>query len=285
MPGKFKTFGYKEWQVATSPKRFAAVLKKHMERATELNGMVAAKAQRKVIQESDGIAKNAPLTVFIKGSSKPLVDYADLFGSITYQVINEFTVFAGVLRQNEDDFNVAVALHEGFVTAVTPQMRGMFLYLWKASKGEIDPSKLTGRAAELWKRRPGTGWLPLSDDTTAITTPGRPWATIAFHESGFKAKVRENWEQALDAVFAELAGKPRTTKSKAERMVAKAAKHVKRWSRVAAKAEKSANRLSRKAGKALSRASKKTTKMAKRTSKLVSKRVRSVKRSISKRFK
>ncbi len=253
MGAKYTMFGFKGWQVATSQKRFAAVLKKHMSRATELNGLVAAKAQREVIQ-AGGMAKNAPLTIFIKGSSKPLVDHSDLFGGITYEVINEFTVFAGVLRTDEG-FNVAVALHEGYEEKVTPAMRGMFLYLWKVSQGVVPASYLSGAAAEIWARRPGQYW-PLSDETTVITTPPRPWVRLAFENPTFKHRVQENWDQALVATFRELSGVAKTAPSDVEKLVKKASKAGKKISRIASKLGK----LAKKIGKKLSRSVKRATK-------------------------
>ena len=265
--------------MAVSPGRFRRVLSKHMARATELNGLIGARVQREVIQSSRGMAANAALTVFIKGSSKPLVNHADLFGSITYEVVNEFTVFVGVLRQDEDGFNIALALHEGFQVRVTPAMRGMFLYLWKVGKGEVPASKLTGRAAELWAARPGN-WLPLSEDTEVITTPGRPWATIAFSDRGFKSKVAENWNMALEATFRELAGKSGGSESKATKLAKKAAKTAKKLGRTLSRTSRTATKHAKAASKLASKYGKRASKIAKRASKTVSKRVRSVKRSL-----
>lgn len=271
MATHFKPFGHKEWIAATSPKRFATVLQKHMARATELNGMVAVKEQRKVIQSSEGLAKNAALTAFIKGSEKPLVDHGDLFGSITYEVINPFTVFSGVLRQDEEGFNIAIALHDGFQTRVTAQMRGMFLYLWKVSEGQAPASALTGRAAELWARRPG-GWLPLGSDTTVITTPGRPWVTIAFASLAFKTTIANNWNLALEATFRELSGAGRNSPSSVEKVVKSAGRAVKKVDKVAKRADRAIGRASKGASKVAKRASKAAARKAKVAKKATKKR-------------
>lgn len=282
----YVTYGFGEWASATSPERFRKVLSKHMTRATELNGMVGAKALRATIQASTGLAANAQLTAFIKGSSKPLVNHADLFGSQTYEVINPFTVFVGVLRQDEEGFNIAMALHEGFQTTVTPQMRGMFLYLWKVGKGEVPASRLTGRAAELWAARPGA-WLPLAPETTVITTKGRPWVTITFADTAFKTLVVNNWNQALEETFKELAGirSGGGSESKTSKMVGKIARSAKKAARVANKVSKAAKRLGKKASKVASKYSKKGTKLAKRTAKIVSKRVKTTTRSVRRTIK
>jgi len=286
MPARMTTFGYKEWQAACDPRRFERVLKKHMRRATELNGAVATKALRETIATGRGMAANAALTVFIKGSSKPLVDFADLYGSQTFEVVDDYTVWAGVLKQDQEGYNLAQALHDGFQAKVTPAMRGMFFYLWKASTGAIKPEQLTGRAAELWARRPG-GWFPLDEGTTVITTPGRPWVSITFGDPSFKAKVMLNWEQALEAVFREIAGKGGSG------LVGKAAKAAKKAAKAARRLERSTRGLRRtlarktaKAGKSVARFGKKANRSLTRTGKKVGRRVsKVVNRSIRKAFK
>jgi len=287
MPARVVKFGFKEYQAACDPRRFERVLKRHMAKATELNGMTAAKALRETIATSRGMAANAALTVFIKGSSKPLVDFADLYGSQTYEVVDEYTVFAGVLKQDEEGFNLAQALHDGFQTKVTPAMRGMFFYLWKASTGAIRPDQLTGRAAELWNRRPG-GWYPLEDGTTVITTPGRPWVSITLNDASFKAKIMLNWEQAIEAVFAELAGRAadKTIVGKAIKAAKKAAKTAKRLERSTRGLRRTLARRAKKAGKSVAKFGKRANRTVTRTGKKVGRRVtKVVNRSIRKAFK
>lgn len=287
MPARVITFGYKEWAGATNARRFSTVLRKHMGRATELNGLVGAREQRRTIA-SGKLAANAALTVFIKGSAKPLVDFADLYGSITYEVINEFTVFVGVLRADEEGFNIAMALHEGTQAKVTPAMRGMFLYLWKASTGVIPASQLYGRAAELWARKPG-GWLPLDPSTEVITTPRRPWVEITFQDGAFKAKIQQNWEQALDAVFRELAGRGGPAESKTSKAIKKATKKARRAAKALGGMAKKLNRKAKGFGKKASKFGKKANRIGKRVTKKVVKqagrKVRSVRRSIKRALK
>lgn len=191
---------------------FEAALRRRIREATALNAKLAEKAQRKVLQSGKALDPNAPLTNMIKGGSgkgrftkgsKPGVDGGDLFAGITSRVVDDFTAFVGVLRTSKE-YNVAITVHEGDSIAVTGRMRGMFFYLWKASAGELDPSTLTGRAADLWKRRPG-GWKPLAESTSAIVIPGRPWPKFAFEDEGFKATVQRNWQLAVGRAFADLA--------------------------------------------------------------------------------
>lgn len=200
----FKAIGIKRWLKALDPKAFTQNMRTNVRTATVLNGKIGEAYLRKMIQNSAGKLKpNAPLTKQIKGSAKPLADQGLLFQAITSKVTDDFTVFVGVLRTSEA-YNLVETLHDGKVIKVTPAMRGMFFMLWKASIGEIDPSKLTGRAAELWKRKPG-GWYPLRDDTVVVVLPSRPFIRLVFQNPQFKKLVKDNWTKALAASFKDQA--------------------------------------------------------------------------------
>jgi hypothetical protein len=197
----FKIKGLKRWLKALNADDFDKVTRKNLRIATALNGKVGEALLRKAIQSGAKLKPNARLTKLIKRSKKPLVDQGLLFQSVTSVVHDDFTVFVGVLRKSEG-YNLIETLHEGKEIKVTPEMRGMFFMLWRASIGEIDPSKLTGRAAELWKRMPG-GWKPLAADTVVIIIPSRPFIRIAFSNTQMIKQVRDNWKKALAASFAE----------------------------------------------------------------------------------
>jgi hypothetical protein len=199
---EFKIKGLKRWRAALDARGFDEAARKNMRKATALNGKILEAAMRKVLQ-SGKLKPNAALTIAIKGSSKPLVDHGTLFQAITSHVVDDFTVFVGVLR-NAPNYDLIETLHEGVEITVTPAMRGMFFMLWRVSIGEIDANRLTGRAAVLWERMPG-GWLPLADDTKTIVIPPRRFVVAAFRTAGIVAQCRANWKKALDASFAERA--------------------------------------------------------------------------------
>lgn len=203
MPTEFKIKGLKRWRQALDAGAFDKAARKNIRIATQLNGKIAEAIVRKSIQAGTGFAKNKPLTKAIKKSGKPLVDSGVLFQSITSVVQDDFTVFVGVLRTS-GEYNIVVTLHEGETIKVTPEMRGMFFMLWRASTGEIDPGKLTGRAAILWARMPG-GWTPLAAETEAIVIPGRPFFKVAFANTQMIKRSRDNWKKAMEASFAERA--------------------------------------------------------------------------------
>jgi hypothetical protein len=195
---QFKIKGLKRWRAALDAHGFDEVARKNIRKATALNGKIIEAAVRKVIQ-SGKLKANAPLTIAIKGSSKPLVDHGGLFQAVTSHVVDDFTVFVGVLRSSPAHRLVEM-LHEGVVISVTPAMRGMFFMLWRASIGEIDPNRLTGRAAELWARMP-RDWKPLATDTKKIVIPPRRFIKAGFRTAGIIALCRKNWKAALEASF------------------------------------------------------------------------------------
>ncbi len=198
-----RTGDWGKWEAALKPGQMERAIKRRMRQASALNGKLAQRAIRQAIR-TGGFAPNAPLTIHIKSSSKPLVDQGTgLFQAITSMVVDDTTVFAGVLR-TDGAFNIAMALHEGAVLPVTPAMRGMFFWLWQASIGAIDSSALTGRARQLWERQPG-GWRPLKPGTSRILIPGRTFVRTAFANPRLKKLARENWKQALQAAMRDLA--------------------------------------------------------------------------------
>jgi len=173
-------------------------MRAQLRRASKINGLLGVRALRTAVK-SGAFLDNAPLTTAIKGSGKkPLVDGATLFQSITYDVLDEFTVFVGILRTAGDAFNVALTLANGAEVKVTPAMRGLFRALWLASIGA--PVELTGRAAELFERKPG-GWYPLSDGKDTIVIPARDWVAAGFRDPKVSRLAKQNWSRALKKVM------------------------------------------------------------------------------------
>jgi hypothetical protein len=198
-----KDRGWTIYANAVDPRAFGAALRRNMRRATMLNGKLAVAAVRNAIRSGDFVG-NAPLTIMIKGSDKPLVDQGSgLFQAVADEVVDDNTVFVGIKR-TDGHYNIALALHDGVSIRVTMKMRGMFFALWQASVGQMDPGKLTGRAAELWARHPGD-WRPLLASTEVITIPPRPYLDKAFQSTALRAAVRNNWQQAVQATLRELA--------------------------------------------------------------------------------
>lgn len=194
--------GWKQLETALDAKAFDKNITKALRKASILNGKLAEAQIRRTLA-TGAFKPNAALTIAIKGSSKPLVDNGQFFQFITSKVIRNTTVFVGVLRTDQN-YNLAVALHDGVSIRVTPKMRGLFFILWQASTGAINPSKLTGRAAELFERL-DHGWKPLAKSTKVIVIPPRPFVTQALMNAGFKETIKGNWRMALQAAMKEQA--------------------------------------------------------------------------------
>ncbi len=191
--------GWARLDSALDPSKFKGTLRRHLRLAARRNGKLGEARMRQAIADG-GFDENAELTKAIKGSAKPLVDKSkSLFQAITSVVQSDTVTFVGV-QQSDRFYNVAVALHEGEVIAVTPKMRSMFLALARKSAGrEVE---LTGRAADLWARKSG-GWLPLKKDTKAIVIPGRPFTKPVFTDAVFIKQVKKNWSDAIKAALKE----------------------------------------------------------------------------------
>ncbi|KKN30263.1 hypothetical protein LCGC14_0835780 [marine sediment metagenome] len=194
--------GWKRLELAFDASRFKNVSRKHLRRATELNGLLALRASRQAVKKG-GFQKRSTLTIHIAGAGKkPLIDTATrLFQGMTSSVRSDTTAFVGFLLNNPN-FSAAVAVHEGAVIKVSSAMRALFRILWLTSLGQVNPSTLTGRAAELWERAPG-GWWPLKPSTVVIVIPARPFIKRAFEDKKLHARVKVNWERAVQRTLRE----------------------------------------------------------------------------------
>lgn len=209
---EFKLTGdWKKMAAAMDPKRFKANLDNVMGNATKLNGMMVAGEVRKRIKAKK-YAKNAPLTVLIKKSSTPLVNDGDLFGAITSQNIDKYTVFIGILRSatTSDGYpltNLAELLHNGGHITVTEHMRNMFILLAEVGQGKREASSLEGRAAEL-ARALGSRIRqikPLKSSTKYITIPPRPFLLSVLNDPTIHARCKKNWQRAAQIVMKDQA--------------------------------------------------------------------------------
>lgn len=193
------TSGWKKLSRMIDPKTFIAAGPTIMRKANGIAGLYAVRAIRQQIR-SGAFAPNAPLTIAIKGSDKPLVDTGNLFKAITHKMVDDYTVWVGVLFTSEA-YNIAAALHEGAVIKVTERMRNLFEILFRASKGKVRPSMLTGRAAEIWERSQSKVFYPLRASTSQIIIPPRPFIRKAIESSDLMLKVHQIWFEAIAAAM------------------------------------------------------------------------------------
>jgi hypothetical protein len=204
MPRAVKIKLSKDWKrLDKALAKSGPTARKHVKRATAFIGKQGVALIRNEIS-SGNYEPNRPLTVALKGGkNEPLKGDrpgAPLFKSITSKIVNDFTVFVGVLQTNAG-YNIALTIHEGVSIKVTEKMRGLFYVLWL--KGERPSIDLSGRAKELWDKMPG-GWKPLKVSTTAIKISSRPFIKNAWNKGELQKIASRFWNEALAAAFREM---------------------------------------------------------------------------------
>ena len=143
--------------------------------------MLKGKIKRRI--KAKDYAKNAPLTVAVKGSSTPLVNDSDLWRAIAYRTYEGgFKAFVGILRttkrgaNGKDLINVAETLHDGRTIQVTQRMRGYF--------------------ARMARKHPGV-WRPLSPATNTIKIVARKFIEDPATEFDTVAEIQMLWREGV----------------------------------------------------------------------------------------
>lgn len=179
--------GFKKLKAILSPGTLPERFRRHVEKATKLNALIAEGEVKKAIYSGTGFKPNPankPLTKVLKGSDRPLVDTGELVKSIAGEARTWDEAVIGVLRQRvvrgrrgqaRDVKNVAAILHEGATIKVTPKMRAYFFALSHQYPGLVFPLKPTKRY---------------------IVIPRRPFLRAATN-SKVLAMYQRNWEQAI----------------------------------------------------------------------------------------
>lgn len=198
---------FEQMQIALGGERFRRILEKHIRRATGRNAKYVEREVRQTIKKSTGMRWNAPLTIAIKRTAKPLVDRGSLFQAITSHQTAWNKAIVGVSYE-KDGHEIAKLLEHGAIIPVTDKMRAMFFYLWLASEHAAgrrggSPPVLVGRAAELFARY--KDWKPLSQSTRAIRIPARPFLAPTLNSLSVRTKVIETWKKAMQEAFDEAA--------------------------------------------------------------------------------
>jgi len=194
--------GWKKYGDAHEIRKFQRKLQRHRKRAFDA---IARSIVKEVINNSSSFKSNAPLTLLLKSGSRPLSDTGrNLFKAIGTQVLSKDKLFVGLLRTNKF-YAQAKLIHDGGTIAVTEKMRNMFYILWLVSKGDMDPSKLTGRAAELWGMN--QTWYPLAETTKAIKIPSRPFMEEVFRNKKVIEMARLEFRKAVNKTLKDMVGR------------------------------------------------------------------------------
>ena len=157
---------YGDWErfiYQLEPTRFTRALHKEVARANARIGSEFQRRARKAIQGA-GYAGNSPMTVAMKGSSKPLVDDGDLMGALTWAQdrVDPMVVWLG-LKRYAKEANIGRILHDGATVKVTPGMRRLlFARLTKLAKGKGRKARKAREFLAQWQdpsKPKGTGRL------------------------------------------------------------------------------------------------------------------------------
>ncbi len=160
---------------------------------------------RRAIRSGD-YAPNSPMTVILKGSSKPLVHRGDLVQSITYDQPDPFQLRLGIMRSGATDkeINVALVLHEGATIDVAkhPKVRMAVWAKIKDAMGQYQRSDKRYKKARAIKGAAallGTGAKGGSKDVWVI--PARPFLIAAVDNPVFERFIADQYIAAVEAAF------------------------------------------------------------------------------------
>ena len=147
----------REWDdliKSLDPASFKRRLAVQIMRANERIGRDFQRIARGMIRSGD-YAPNSPITIALKGSSKPLVDKGDLFQGISYELDGPYTVRLGVLKRKvgQQVINVGLVLHEGATIDVSahPQVRRKVWAMLRKAVGADRLAKLNPKSRKAVK--------------------------------------------------------------------------------------------------------------------------------------
>jgi len=180
--------GFKKLASILDPAKTNARMRKHVQVATNRNALLGASEVVRAIY-SGRFQANSPLTVALKGSSRPLVDTGALASSVSGKATswNEAVISANRNRQRtgrekgrkrQPATNIALLLYRGATIKVTKPMRRLF-YAMSRENPQV---------------------RPLKKGTTVIVVPPRRYMDAALTPP-LLAKYKENWEGAIRLVM------------------------------------------------------------------------------------
>lgn len=181
MSGRSGFFGdWRAWEEALNGRAFERRLDSEVDRANQRIGLDAVRAIRVAIR-AGVYTPNAPLTVAMKGSSKPLIDTGDLNRRITHDVERgKRAVWVG-LKRNERQTSIAEKLHDGFVIDL-----------------EAHPNIRKAVFAKLRERgRMFRGSVSLASGTKRWVVPPRPFITEPLAAPEFQSSIRRHYHEAF----------------------------------------------------------------------------------------
>lgn len=180
--------GWGRLLLITDPVKFGKLLNSNMRKGLTAATLDVERDIRDSIRTDGEYAANSPMTVAMKGSTRPLVDTGhNLMRSITRKVHSATHAEVGVNFRAESGANIARALHDGFSLDLSdPKYAKLRYWLIRKRQELVDEGKLAFGPARAGAYKPGF-----------LVVPGRPFFTRVFRSK----KTRDRVMARLGAAF------------------------------------------------------------------------------------
>lgn len=173
------------WEMKIDPKKFTKAFEKRVKKATVDNCLYLVRKIKERILTTRSYAKNAPLTIMLKGSDRPLVDHGDMVKFISHELIDSFSAFVGA-RKSKKGVNIAEMLHEGGVYKMTPEQR-QFIAI----------------AIGIAMKKRGTEGkaVPESKHPGYVVIPSRPFIREVVWQKRVQTRIINRWKKAFQSTL------------------------------------------------------------------------------------
>ncbi len=176
--------GFTKMSQAFGPQFVARLSRSVGKKNVYLAKFAEARLRRQI--QSGKNQENAALTIIMKGSSKPLINFGTLLKSVSSSHWTPYSFSVGVTNIGKGKINVPAILESGAVVPVTPLMRKFFWAKFMETKGKV---------------------LPLKASTTQIIIPPRPFLKTALVEdAAFIQVIYWEWMHAIREAFGPVTG-------------------------------------------------------------------------------
>ncbi len=178
----------KQFKDLTNPSKLKAAIRKNVKIATIRNTLIyQAKIKNNISRKK--FAKNAKLTLFLKGTSKPpLVDSKQLNNAIEVSLKSAFLGEVGILNSDSREANLARILQSSSVIKITPSVRAAIFAKMRNRRGKV-PKKVRSLRSKGF-----------------IKVPARKFLEVVFSSQKLKRKAFIEYELAMRRAFKEVSG-------------------------------------------------------------------------------
>lgn len=192
---------------ALEPARVNAILDAVYKSAFQRIGEIAVAAIRNAIR-ADEYEPNSPITVILKGSSKPLVDHGDLIQAVSYSQPTPRSLQVGMIKTvvaKGETYNIGVILHEGASIDVGahPKVRTK---VWAMVSEALGTRRRGASLTSTWRAAVAlAGSHGGSGRKDIWIIPARPFISGPLQGPAFQAKLERVYEMAAKQAVERMA--------------------------------------------------------------------------------